>query len=468
MSFPSSPLNNQVAIVNNISYKYVSSTNTWNRIATSNVGFYYVTTTTLNANNEAYVGGVSILPFAQAAFNAANTITNNITVLQGVDTTQNTNITVIQGVDTAQNTRMSIIEGVDTTQNTNITVIQGVDTAQNTRMSIIEGVDVGQNTRMSIIEGVDTTQNTNITAINTYATSAYGKANLANVLAQAAFDKANTANNTLVLSSRLVSTSSNSYYFNGSSDVSSPDSSAFNFGTGDFTVECWVYITRTVGVGTDGFFQNKSGDNLNLQRNTSGNLQAWDGSDRISSTAVSSNAWHHVAFCRASGTARIFVDGTLATSWSSTVNYNASRGFALGYTAGGGNRMNGYISNFRVVNGTALYTSTFTPSTTPLTAVNGTSLLTAKTLSIEDLSTNAFSMTNNGVTTSSQSPTFGNTSVNVSIQYVTNDNSWEFTNDGTTYYKIADTEKVNAAFAAANTNATNINNILSPFLLMGA
>jgi hypothetical protein len=123
MSFPSSPLNNQVAVVNNITYKYVSSTNTWNRIATSNVGFYYVTATTLNANNEAYVGGISILPFAQAAFNAANTVSNTITVLQGVDNTQNTNITVIQGVDTAQNTRMSIIEGVDATQNANITVI---------------------------------------------------------------------------------------------------------------------------------------------------------------------------------------------------------------------------------------------------------------------------------------------------------------------------------------------------------
>jgi hypothetical protein len=43
---------------------------------------------------------------------------------------------------------MTIIEGVDTAQNTRMTIIEGVDTAQNTRMTIIEGVNAGQNTFM--------------------------------------------------------------------------------------------------------------------------------------------------------------------------------------------------------------------------------------------------------------------------------------------------------------------------------
>jgi hypothetical protein len=181
----------------------------------------------------------------------ANTATDNITVLQGVNTTQNTNITtannaaqaafaqanatagglitananitIIEGVNTTQNTRIGIIEGVNTTQNNDITIIQGVDTAQNTRITIAEGVDVGQNTRMSIIEGVDTTQNTNITIATNAATAAFAQANatagglitanaritvaegvdlaqntrITNVdtKAQAAFDKANTGFN---------------------------------------------------------------------------------------------------------------------------------------------------------------------------------------------------------------------------------------------------------------------------------
>jgi hypothetical protein len=88
---------------------------------------------------------------------------------------------------------MTIIEGVDTTQNTNITIATnaatgafaqanataGGLTTANSRIDVVEGVNTSQNTRMGIIEGVNTTQNTNITAADTKA--------------QAAFDKANTA-----------------------------------------------------------------------------------------------------------------------------------------------------------------------------------------------------------------------------------------------------------------------------------
>jgi hypothetical protein len=58
----------------------------------------------------------------------------------------------------------------------------------------------------------------------------------------------------------------------------------------------------------------------------------------------------------------------------------------------------GYVSNVRVVKGTALYTSSFTPSTTPLTAVSGTSLLTCQSNSFKDNSTNNFTITRNGDT----------------------------------------------------------------------
>jgi hypothetical protein len=73
----------------------------------------------------------------------ANTATDNITVLQGVNTTQNTRITIAEGVDVGQNTRMSIIEGVDTTQNNNITIIQGVDLWQNTQITAASSLAQG-------------------------------------------------------------------------------------------------------------------------------------------------------------------------------------------------------------------------------------------------------------------------------------------------------------------------------------
>jgi hypothetical protein len=66
---------------------------------------------------------------------------------------------------------------------------------------------------------------------------------------------------------------------------------------------------------------------------------------------------------------------------------------------GGGSAFTGYISNLRLVKGTAVYTSNFTPSTTPLTAISGTSLLTCQRNRFLDNSSNAFAITVNGTPT---------------------------------------------------------------------
>ena len=146
---------------------------------------------------------------AQAAFNAANNAQGTVGFLafdkaNGAYNQANTATTLAQNAFDAANNAQGTVGylafakanaafDVANTASNNITIIQGVDTAQNTRLTIIEGVDVGQNTRMSIIEGVDAGQNTSISAVDTYATGAFGKANSANVLAQAAFDAGNTS-----------------------------------------------------------------------------------------------------------------------------------------------------------------------------------------------------------------------------------------------------------------------------------
>jgi hypothetical protein len=93
---------------------------------------------------------------------------------------------VIIGTDASQNVRIDY-------SNTAITIIQGVDTTQNTRLTVIENTDLSQNTRLdysntaiTIIQGVDLTQNAATAATNQYATSAYSTANNA-------YTKANNA-----------------------------------------------------------------------------------------------------------------------------------------------------------------------------------------------------------------------------------------------------------------------------------
>ena len=96
----------------------------------------------------------------------------------------------------------------------------------------------------------------------------------------------------------------------------------------------------------------------------------------ISSSTFEPNQWHHVVISRSGSTVKMFVNGTEQSS--ATQNTNLTRDvFAIGsvYTTSGTETWNGYISNLRVVKGTAVYTSNFNPSTIPLTGITNTSLL---------------------------------------------------------------------------------------------
>jgi hypothetical protein len=121
------------------------------------------------------------------------------------------------------------------------------------------------------------------------------------------------------------------------------------------------------------------------------------------------NRWLHFAISRNNGTTSIFKNGIqIGSSYIDTNNINnTSTALSIGQesTPTANSYFPGYISNFRIVKGTAVYTSSFTPSTTPLTAVANTSLLTCNAATIVDSSTNNFTITNNnGATVSSTSP----------------------------------------------------------------
>jgi hypothetical protein len=130
----------------------------------------------------------------------------------------------------------------------------------------------------------------------------------------------------------------------------------------------------------------------------------YDGSfnDYVSSTSLQLNAWNHCAFVRESNTVSLYLNGArvFTTTFSGTVT-NSTSAVSVGADASGGQPLQGYISNARVVVGTALYSgSTYTVPTTPLTAVSGTSLLTCQSNRFFDSSSTASAVT-----------AFGNTSV---------------------------------------------------------
>jgi hypothetical protein len=195
-----------------------------------------------------------------------------------------------------------------------------------------------------------------------------------------------------------------SNYFDGTSGqyLNAPANAAFSFGTGDFTVEGWVYPTTTSGTrpiveirttgGATGFaLLSQSGvSTLNVYTNS-----AFVGA---STNSLTLNTWNHVALVRSGNTWTYWINGVSGGSFtnSSTQSDGATTGPKIGGSTTAGEVWIGYLSNIRVVKGTALYTTAFTPSTTPLTAISGTSLLTCQSNRFIDTSSNAFAITVNG------------------------------------------------------------------------
>lgn len=258
--------------------------------------------------------------------------------------------------------------------------------------------------------------------------------------------------------------------FNGSNQyLTVPSNTAFDFGTGDFTIECWVWTaayTNTYGrmivdarpTATNGVYWNFGLDNtgkpgLNL---TNG------GASYVSSVSVADSKWHHVAVTRQSGTIRMFVDGASVLTPVTGSETTGSSGLRIGMNAfaviGGfaaDTFWNGYISNLRIIKGTAVYTAAFNPITQQLTAIPGTSLLTLQSPTIIDNSSNALTITNNGTVTT-QSPAsfiktksklFGSGSLQLSgnfDEYTIPNSSYAVKFNGSSQYLIAPT---NAGFA---------------------
>ena len=177
-------------------------------------------------------------------------------------------------------------------------------------------------------------------------------------------------------------------YFDGSGDsLSVPSNAAFSFGTDDFTIEFWMYVTSYGSAnqniidfrGSAGFPQNNPSIYIeNAGGSGTRQLRFWNGATDAAATsgAVSLNTWIHVAASRSSNSFRCFVNGTQVGSTTTlTSNFSNTDGVLIAAYTGNVANFFGYLSNVRVVKGTAVYTSAFTPPTAPLTAITNTSLL---------------------------------------------------------------------------------------------
>jgi len=244
------------------------------------------------------------------------------------------------------------------------------------------------------------------------ATIATRLSNTGTLLVNGSFDentsiapsKFRTTSNT-VFSNALdeVSLAAGGVSFNGTNQyLSLATNAAFSFGTGDYTIEFWMFMTSYGSTnktiidfrGSVGFPQVQPVVYLN---NSTKELTLYPATGK-SAPNFPLNTWVHVATTRSSSVVKLFIDGTQAgSSYTDATSYTNSAGLFIGTYALAPEYFPGYISNLRVVKGTALYTANTAPPTSILPAIANTSLLlnvTDSTNFIKDNGPNKFTVTN--------------------------------------------------------------------------
>ena len=203
-----------------------------------------------------------------------------------------------------------------------------------------------------------------------------------------------------------------SAFFDGNGDaLTVASSSDFALGTGDFTLEAWVYSTTYANFPyiLDGRTNPGSSSNAPaLYIHSNNNINYYVAGSNQISTSYSSyqNKWTHIAIVRNSGTTTLYLDGVSKGTWSDSTNYTDQGPFVIGRHGDSSLAtycLNGYISNLRIVKGTAVYSSNFSTPNAPLTAITNTKLLTCQnsTGSITDASSSNHTITASGNTTAS-------------------------------------------------------------------
>ena len=191
-----------------------------------------------------------------------------------------------------------------------------------------------------------------------------------------------------------------SVYFDGSGDyLTIPQSSNWLY-TADYTIEFWLYqLTNTDwcaydtgGSGSADQFTAISGT-VYWAFGTTNALTGTTGAGDV-------NQWVHWTVTRSGNVTRMFKNGVVvATTTAAAVNIGRSNAaLYCGLRRDGSYNVNGYISNLRVINGTALYTQNFTPKRESFVTQSSpyTSLLTCQNGTIRDASPNNFTITRVG------------------------------------------------------------------------
>ena len=179
--------------------------------------------------------------------------------------------------------------------------------------------------------------------------------------------------------------------------LSVPASSDYAFGTGDYTIEMWIYYVSATNYTNifEGRPDSSNGaytvmpitdDELGVYKSVTGSNDWYI--TPSSATTLPKGKWTHVAVVRegtGSNQTKMYFDGTQVAQGTDDENYDTSQGIRFGAVhAWNSGDFVGKFSNFRVVKGTAVYTSSFKVPKEPLENITNTKLLCCQGSSVTD------------------------------------------------------------------------------------
>ena len=161
-----------------------------------------------------------------------------------------------------------------------------------------------------------------------------------------------------------------SAYFDGSGDyLKVANSEAFNFGSGNFTIDFWMYPTAVGGSQRTVIDNNTS---IVVATGSDSKLKYYLGTTApwnlllggTGTTTITANSWYHIAMVRNGSAWSFYVNGSLDYSMTSASSLATPTTYPLYIMSSGGSYINiGYIDEFRITKGSALWTSAFSVPT---------------------------------------------------------------------------------------------------------
>ena len=155
--------------------------------------------------------------------------------------------------------------------------------------------------------------------------------------------------------------------FDGTGDwLLMPNTPDQQLGTGNFTIEFWVYLASGDTGSARGLVAKGTSN--------TGWLVSLDSSQKVvftyttstitSSGAITTNAWNHIAVVRegtGSNQTKIYIGGTNDGTGTVSTDFNQTSVMYVGANRTGGDPMKGFIDDLRITKGVARYTANFTP-----------------------------------------------------------------------------------------------------------